>query len=444
MNKMLKSYLAVNTILVITILVITILFGCRKEEKPTIETLSATYVTGTTATSGGNITDEGSSAVIDRGVCWSTGNTPTIADGKTTDGSGEGSYTSNLMGLNWGTVYYVRAYATNSEGTGYGMALTFTTLEQSPRVTTLEATNINVTGATLNCYVNANYLSTVVTFEFGTTTNYGNTVTVTQSPLTGDTLTIVSSTITGLANGATYHFRVKAINSRGATYGNDMALTTAMPDVDGNIYNTITIGTQVWLKENLKTTKYNDGSPIPNITDNTVWNTFTGAYCDYNNTPSNSSTYGRLYNWYAVDNNAATKVASNSGKNVCPTGWHVAYDGEWTTLTDYLTNNGYGYFTRSDIAKSMAATSGWSTSGTPGSVGNEQESNNRSGFTALPGGSLFYNGSYVSIGKSGYWWSSSEYSTLNPWFRYMNSGIGNVLRTNGSKQDGFSVRCLRD
>ena len=112
---------------------------------------------------------------------------------------------------------------------------------------------------------------------------------------------------------------------------------TSLTDIDGNDYKTVTIGTQVWMVENLKTTKYNDGTAIPNITDNTSWAALTtGAYCDNINTPSISTTYGRLYNWYAVDNNAGTKVASNGGKNVCPTGWHVPSDAEWTTLTTYL------------------------------------------------------------------------------------------------------------
>ena len=107
-------------------------------------------------------------------------------------------------------------------------------------------------------------------------------------------------------------------------------------DGDGNIYNSVQIGTQVWMVENLKTTKYNDGTPIPNITDAATWAAATtGAYCDYSNTPANSATYGRLYNWYVVDNNDATKMTSNGGKNVCPTGWHVPSDDEWRTLTTF-------------------------------------------------------------------------------------------------------------
>jgi uncharacterized protein (TIGR02145 family) len=217
-------------------------------------------------------------------------------------------------------------------------------------------------------------------------------------------------------------------------------------DYDGNYYNTIKIGNQIWMAENLKTTKYNDGTPIPNIINNTAWEALTtGAYCDYNNTPSNSTTYGRLYNWYVVDNNEATKMESNGGKNVCPTGWHVPSNVEWTVLTDYLTNNGYGYEgSGSDIGKSMAATSGWIAYGIEGTIGNDQASNNSSGFTALPSGYRDYAGTYHNIGGYEYLWSSSEHPTTNVYSRgmlYTSSDVGITIL---NKRYGFSVRCLRD
>jgi uncharacterized protein (TIGR02145 family) len=222
--------------------------------------------------------------------------------------------------------------------------------------------------------------------------------------------------------------------------------TFKLADVEGNQYNVVKIGTQVWMKENLKTTKYNDGTAIPNITDYGTWvDATTGAYCDYNNTPSNSTTYGRLYNWHAVDNNTATKVASNGGKNACPTGWHVPSDNEWTTLTDYLTNNGYGYGgSGSDIAKSMAATSGWTTDPTAGNVGNDQASNNSSGFTALPSGFRSSNSTFNNIGDYGTLWSSTEYSTAYAYYRIVYYSNTDVERLSNYKGHGFSVRCLRD
>src|SRR5664279_5025800 len=133
---------------ILLILSIFLIHSCKKKEE--VPVITTTAVSNITATSGGNITNEGSSTVISRGVCWSTGTTPTIDDSKTSDGAGAGSFTSNIAGLNGGAVYYVRAYATNSVGTGYGMTLSFTTLGQSPVPTISAATKLNATGATLN------------------------------------------------------------------------------------------------------------------------------------------------------------------------------------------------------------------------------------------------------------------------------------------------------
>jgi len=133
--KTFKKYL-----IFIVILTQNLLPGCEKEKVPVLSTTSVSNISATAAKSGGNITDESSSTVISRGVCWSTSTTPTLADNKTTDGSGAGSFSSNIMSLEEATIYYVRAYATNSSGTGYGMAMSFTTLGQSPTPTVGNAT----------------------------------------------------------------------------------------------------------------------------------------------------------------------------------------------------------------------------------------------------------------------------------------------------------------
>ena len=199
MSNIIKNHLAI-----IILIVVIIASGCeKKDEVPVVTTSPISNITGITATSGGNITDEGSSTVTSRGVCWSTGSTPTISDNKTTDGAGAGSFSSNLTNLNGATNYYVRAYASNSTGTGYGMAMSFTTLGQSPLPTITSATSFNATDATLNGSVNPNYLSTIVTFEYGTTTSYGNSITATQSPITGKNTGNVSAKITGVTAGGT-------------------------------------------------------------------------------------------------------------------------------------------------------------------------------------------------------------------------------------------------
>ena len=191
---------------------------------------------------------------------------------------------------------------------------------------------------------------------------------------------------------------------------------------NGVTYNTVQIGSQCWLKENLKTTHYNDGTSIPNVTDNAIWETTTsGAYCCYDNNPSNCNTYGALYNWYAV----------NTDK-LCPNGWHVPSDAEWTTLVNYL-----GGASVAGGALKEAGTSHWSSPNT--------SATNSSGFSALPGGYRDdSDGSFDNLGINGYWWSSTEYDGSLAWDRSLNYYNAYVSRYDDDKWYGFSVRCLRD
>jgi uncharacterized protein (TIGR02145 family) len=193
------------------------------------------------------------------------------------------------------------------------------------------------------------------------------------------------------------------------------------------------------MKENLKTTKYNDGIAIPNIKVDSTWASLTtGAYCDYLNTPNNSTTYGKLYNWYVIDNNAATKVSSNGGKNVCPTGWHVPTDLEWATLKTYL-----GGDTIAGGKLKETGTTHW--------VGPNWGSTNESGFTALPGGCRYYYGAFTRMWDEGGWWSTTEFfwsptekNTTLAFFSAMHYNDDKVSKENGLKNNGFSVRCLKD
>jgi uncharacterized protein (TIGR02145 family) len=197
-------------------------------------------------------------------------------------------------------------------------------------------------------------------------------------------------------------------------------------DVDGNSYKTVTIGAQTWMAENLKTSKYNDGTQIPNVTDYTNWSQLTtGAWAYYNNDSANYAKFGKLYNWYAVN------YETNGNKNVCPTGWHVPTDAEWTVLTDYLGGEGVAGGKMKEVG-----TTSWSSPNT--------DATNTSLFTGLPGGGRDNDGSYYFIGYGGYWWSSTEYGTSNAWSRGLYYGLGYAGRGNDVKRFGFSVRCLRD
>jgi uncharacterized protein (TIGR02145 family) len=201
---------------------------------------------------------------------------------------------------------------------------------------------------------------------------------------------------------------------------------TIVTDFDGNIYNTLTIGTQVWLAENLKTTKYNDGTPIPLVTDNTEWsNLTTPAYCWYDNDSSAySETYGALYNWYVVETN-----------NLCPTGWHVPSDAEWTTLATYL-----GGVSVAGGKLKETGTTHWNSPNTGAT--------NDYGFTALPGGYRYLSetdDSYSSINKEGRWWSTTvNITVVDSWIRIITNNGSDLGRYTSSKEYGFSVRCIKD
>ena len=218
----------------------------------------------------------------------------------------------------------------------------------------------------------------------------------------------------------------------------DFTCGTSTVTYDGVTYNTVQIGNQCWFKENLRTTKYNDGTSITNVTDNATWtSTTSGAYCCYSNDTSNCTTYGALYNWYAV----------NTGK-LCPSGWHVPSDAEWTTLTNYLSaNSTYWCGSNSSyIAKSLASTTSWNSSTTTCAVGNNLSANNSTGFSALPGGLRSSgDGSFLNLGSYGYWWSSTEIDGSDAWARRLSYNNADVDRDDKrNKRSGLSVRCLRD
>jgi uncharacterized protein (TIGR02145 family) len=215
-------------------------------------------------------------------------------------------------------------------------------------------------------------------------------------------------------------------------------ISTPVKDIDGNIYDTVKIGTQIWMVENLKTTKYRNGDLIPNVTDGVIWsNLSSGGYCNYNNLTNNSFKYGLLYNWYAVSDN----------RNLAPVGWHVATDSDWTTLQDFLIANGYNYdgsTAGNYIAKSLSAKTDWSTYTTIGSIGNDLSKNNKTGFTALPGGYRAFDGSFDNMGYHAFWWTSTESNSAKAFYRYLHFLSPTLSVSPDLKNWGRSVRCVKD
>ena len=206
---------------------------------------------------------------------------------------------------------------------------------------------------------------------------------------------------------------LQACNSGGAT--------GTVTDIDGNTYNTVVIGTQEWMQENLKVSKYRNGDPIPTNLSNTTWqNTTSGAYAIYNDSTTNNSIYGKLYNWYAVAD----------PRELCPVGWHMPSDSEWTTLENFLG----GSLVAGGAMKAVSTL--WLSPNTGAT--------NSSGFSGLPGGYRSSNGSYFNVGNFGGWWSSTQASTTDAWYRGLNSNNGDVTRNDASERFGLSVRCVRD
>jgi uncharacterized protein (TIGR02145 family) len=195
-------------------------------------------------------------------------------------------------------------------------------------------------------------------------------------------------------------------------------------DIDGNVYTSITIGTQTWMVENLETTRLNDGSELPLVTDAAAWGSMSApAYCWYNYDETGyKNTYGALYNWLTVNT-----------KNLCPTGWHIPTDAEWDVLINFLGGEG----TAGGKMRGSGMMSHWGG-------GNMMGVNNETGFTALPGGFCDSNGMFNGLASNGYWWSATENDEANAWYLFMSSNNTAVNRGYGLKLQGCSVRCIKD
>jgi uncharacterized protein (TIGR02145 family) len=250
-----------------------------------------------------------------------------------------------------------------------------------------------------------------------------------------------TSNLTGLIANTTYYVRAYAINSAGTAYGNALSFTTAAGGggivtnpgsgvtFDGFTYTSIIYGNgQEWMIENLRTTVYANGDPIPNIVDNSTWQQFAtpGAWCYLSNFSQYDNPYGKLYNWKAV----------TDPRNVCPTGWHTPSDTEWTVLVNYLVpNSPYPANTAGGLMKNTGTQYWFSPN-----VG----ATNESGFNALPAGTREYDGTSGGVGIECVWWSSTYNSTSTSWGRRLYFFDDNIERDDYDTRRGLSVRCLKD
>ncbi|MBO4645213.1 MAG: fibrobacter succinogenes major paralogous domain-containing protein [Bacteroidales bacterium] len=454
------------------------------ESTPMVTTTVISYITQTSAYCGGIVTSMSNDPVTARGICWSTNPQPTLTDAHTNDGAGVGSFTGLMSGLTPNTTYYARAYATNSLGTAYGTTVSFTTnditaMAELPTVITSPVTGVIQNHANCGGMVTADGGAPVTARGVCWNTTGNPSITGTHST-DGSGLGEFSSSIAGLTVNTTYYVCAYATNSAGTAYGEVLTFTPGVScpgtptvtDYDGNTYHTVQIGTQCWMKENLKTTHYSNGNGIM-LGNGVLGSTTVGYYYYPNGDADNKNVYGLLYNWAAAVNGADTSNLVPSGvQGVCPVGWHVPSENEFALLVDYVSENSEYYCgsNQTYIAKALADSVGWRWNSTDSStyqynngldcfVGNQPSMNNATSFSARPAGwaepstSVYANVTHRYFSKHTHFWTttsmlhySANYENCRSTYGigYNSATVATPYYLNGEMHYGFSVRCIKD
>lgn len=427
---------------------------------PTVTTDTLYNIMTSSAIARGTVVNDGNDAITACGVCWSTSPNPTITDDHTSDNTGTGHFVSNITGLDPASTYYLRAYATNSIGTAYGEDISFNTFAITlPTVSTNTVSDITSNSAIAGGNVLSDGGDTII--ARGVCWSIYPDPTVDDSHTTdGSGIGGFVSNISGLSVSTTYYLRAYATNSLGTAYGNYELFTTSnqniydgqpcfgdstVSDYDGNTYHTIQIGNQCWMKENLRSEHYSNGSNI-------AFGSDTSSSIPYryypNNNNGNVPLYGYLYNWTAVMNGSSSSNANPSGvQGICPYGWHVPSDAELTQLTNYVSlQDPYQCSgNASHIAKALATNWGWDSNafsnGVVCAVGNTQSTNNATGFSIVPaGGRNLYTERFSQAAQLWSTTSSGKYAYGRE-LHFHNATVSRLLLYSRS---AVSVRCLRD
>lgn len=397
-----------------------------------VTTAVVTTITTASAVTGGNVTNDGQLPITARGVAWGTAQNPTVEGPHSTDGTGAGEFSSNLTGLTDGTTYYVRAYATNSKGTAYGNEVSFKTAAPAlATLTTAAISNLTSTATVSGGNITADGGAAVT--ARGIVWNTAPAPTVEHHKTSDGTGNgAFTSNITGLTDGTVYYVRSYATNKAGTAYGNEVKFITPVTDVEGNVYRTTKIGNQVWMAENLKTTKYKDNTAIPHVTDSLAWmGLTTPAYTWYRNNTANKN-LGALYTWYTT-----------ATGNLCPQGWHVPTNPEFQTMEVFAgvpadSVDAWGW-RGTGVGTKLKETTGWLTnSGT-----------NTLGFSAIGSGYRAWNNSeFRGKNEIAYYWTSTD-DAINAkpmvaYYRRMDHNRQYIYKATTGKAGGKSIRCVKN
>ena len=445
---------------------------CLRDEQetipPTVTTDSVKYYSslGQVVCYGRAISHDGT-PIVQKGVCWGIYANPTLGGNHVeASSSGAGHFTVSITGLTEG-VYHIRAYAKTAAGTVvYGNDMTL--YYEMPSVRT---DSVSIDPDNPNAFI---LHGTVTSMGSAQCQFYARGVVYSKLPnptIWGDDYHVISddngdfgsmyhyhpgsfsvSVDNHLASDTKYYVRAFAKNGAGIAYGEVMEFTTGacrgqttMFDQDGNEYNTVGIGNQCWMKENLRATHFSDGSVIPHALSGAESST-TPYFYSYSSSGISLEQRGFLYNWPAVMHGASSSNANPSGvQGICPNGWHVPSEAEWDQLRDYLSGNNQYVCGNSSIVKALASTSGWLSSSEECAPGNNQSTNNATGFSAIPAG--FFHVSFDGVGRTAVFWSSYQYS-MEPDERvrtvelqYWDDGYFMNLCY---KNRGYSVRCVKN
>ena len=362
--------------------------------------------------------------VFEWGTTTAYGNTVTAAESPVPGTSEWKKVSAFISGLTPGALYYYRIKATNELGTVYTTNLSFRPLGGLPLMNSRSAT-AGINTATINGSVNPNALLTTITFEWGTSTSYGNSVTPSTSPIIGNSEVNLGVDVAGLNPETIYYYRIKAENELGISYSSPGYFKTfSAKDADNNYYHSQTIGTQTWLTENLKTSKYSNGDII-GTTDPLTKDISSESNPKYQwaaeGVEENVALYGRLYTWYAV----------TDSRKICPDGWHVPDNAEMTVLSDYAGGSAYAGGKLKEYG-----TAHWSTP--------NDGATNSYGFNALPAGGRTVTGYYNGLTDVTDYWTVTEFDLAKSWNWNLLYVSPFFVNQKTDKKYAASVRCLKD